>query len=89
MSKYRPVERKVLAGSLGALTGDTVSNFALWGIDELWWPGPAEIPAPVAVFVSALTITLFTFMAGWLAKHDPGYVEIDQVDDVAEPLPEV
>lgn len=86
----RPVERKVYAGSLGALTGSIVSDFALWGVDQLWWPSPtADIPAPVASFVSALVITLFTFGAGWLAKHDPGYTEIDQAENVAEHLPDV
>lgn len=70
----RPVERKVYAGSLGALSGAIVSDFALWGVDELWWPGPTEIPTPVAAFVSAVVITGFTFVAGYLAKHDPGYV---------------
>lgn len=80
----RPVERKVYAGSLGALTGSIVADFALWGVDELFWPGPAEIPAPVATFVSAAVITLFTFVAGYIAKHDPGYTEIDE-----PPLPDV
>jgi hypothetical protein len=84
----RPVERKVYAGSLGALSGSIVSDFALWGVDELWWPGAPEIPTPVAAFVSALVITGFTFVAGWLAKHDPGYTEIDGESDV-EPMPDV
>lgn len=79
----RPVERKVYAGSLGALTGSISSDFALWGIDQLWWPSPDEsIPAPVAAFASALVITGFTFLAGWLAKHDPGYAEIESLSDV-------
>lgn len=84
----RPVERKVYAGSLGALSGSIVSDFALWGVDQYWWPGDPEIPAPVAAFVSALVITGFTFLAGYVAKHDPGYTEIDQ-EDVLEPLPDV
>jgi hypothetical protein len=72
----RPVERKVYAGSLGALTGTIISDFALWGVDAIWWPSPeTEIPGPVASFVSAVVITGFTFVAGWLAKHDPGYTE--------------
>ena len=72
----RPVERKVYAGSLGALTGTIISDFALWGVDAIWWPSPKiEIPGPVASFVSAVVITGFTFVAGWLAKHDPGYTE--------------
>lgn len=72
----RPVERKVYAGSLGALTGTIISDFALWGVDAIWWPSPEiEIPGPVASFVSAVVITGFTFVAGWLAKHDPGYTE--------------
>lgn len=89
MSKYRPVERKVYAGSLGALSGAIVSDFTLWGVDKLWWPGVEEVPNPVAAFVSAVVITGFAFGAGWLAKHDPGYTEIDQEEDVAEPLPDV
>lgn len=81
--KTRPVERKVYASSLGSLTGSIISDFALWGVDQLWWPeDDANIPAPVAAFVSALVITGFTFLAGWLAKHDPGYTEIDQLPDV-------
>lgn len=72
----RPVERKVLAASLGALTATTVSDFALWGVDQIWWPSPdSSIPSPVATFVSAVVITAFTFGAGWLAKHDPGYTK--------------
>lgn len=81
----RPVERKVYAGSLGALTGSIVSDFALWGVDQLWWPSPdTDIPTPVAGFVSALVITGFTFLASYVAKHDPGYTEIDE-----PPLPDV
>lgn len=81
----RPVERKVYAGSLGALTGSIVSDAALWGVDQLWWPASeVDIPAPVASFVSALVITAFTFIAGYVAKHDPGYTEIDE-----PPLPDV
>jgi hypothetical protein len=79
----RPVERKVYAGSLGALSGSIVSDFALWGIDQIWWPSPdVSIPAPVASFASAAVITIFTFLAGWLAKHDPGYAEIEPLPDV-------
>ncbi len=74
----RPVERKVYASSLGSLTGSIISDFALWGVDQLWWPGPEDIPAPVAAFVSAIVITGFTFLAGYVAKHDPGYTEIDE-----------
>lgn len=85
----RPVERKVYAGAIGAGAGLTVSNFALWIVDRIWWPSDAvEIPLPVADFVSLLTTVGFAFVAGWLAKHDPGYSEIDQ-EDTVEPLPDV
>lgn len=65
----QPVERKVYAGTLGALSGAIVSDFALWGIDQIWWPNPTEnIPTPVAVFASAAVITAFTFLSGYIAK---------------------
>lgn len=85
----RPTERKVFAATLGALSSTIVSDFALWGVDRIWWPSPNEsIPGPVAAFASAVVVTVFTWGAGWLASHDPGYVEIDQ-PDVIEPIPDV
>lgn len=85
MSNSRPVERKVYAATLGALSSTVVSDFALWAVDAIWWPSPdKEIPVPVAGFVSAVVVTGVTFLAGWLAKHDPGYVLIDE-----PPLPDV
>jgi hypothetical protein len=85
----RPVERKVYAASIGAGAGLTVSNFALWAADSIWWPSPdANVPDPVAGFVELVVTVGLAFLGGWLAKHDPGYVEIDQVDTL-EPLPEV
>ena len=85
----RPVERKVLAGTIGAGAGVTISDFALWVVDTIWWPADdATVPVPVAGFVSLIVTTGFAFIAGWLAKHDPGYVEIDQADTL-EPLPDV
>lgn len=84
----RPVERKVYASTIGAGAGLTVSNFALWIADVIWWPGDANVPGPVADFVMlAVTIGL-TFLGGYLAKHDPGYVQIDEPDTI-EPLPDV
>ena len=86
----RPVERKVYAATIGALSSTVVSDFALWAVDQVWWPSPdKDIPTPVAAFVSAVVVTGTTFLFGWLAKHDPGYVEIDQADNVPEHLPEV
>lgn len=84
----RPVERKVYASTIGAGAGLTVSNFALWIADAIWWPGDPSVPGPVADFVMlAVTIGL-TFLGGYLAKHDPGYVQIDELDTI-EPLPDV
>lgn len=85
----RPVERKVYAASLGALSSTIASDFALWVVDETWFPGDETIPSPVAAFVSAAVITGITFLSGYMAKHDPGYVEIDQTEGVPEHLPEV
>ena len=74
MNGYRPVERKVFAGTLGAGAGSIVSDFVLWGVDKIWWPAPdVDIPGPVASFTSFIVITVFAFASGWLAKHDPGY----------------
>lgn len=71
----RPVERKVYASTIGAGAGLTVSEFALWIVDRIWWPADnADVPLPVAGFVSLVTTVAFTFIAGWLAKHDPGYI---------------
>lgn len=84
---HRPVERKVFAGTLGAGAGTIVAEFGLWAVDEIWWPGAEEIPSPVAAFVSFVLITGFAFVAGWLAKHDPGYTEeIEYVYDPEETL---
>lgn len=72
-----PVERKVYAATIGAGVGFTVSDFVLWGVDAIWWPGAAEIPSPVAAFVGLIVTTGLAFLGGWLAKHgvtDPGYV---------------
>jgi hypothetical protein len=83
--KYRPTERKVYAATLGAGAGTIVSEFVLWGIDSIWWPSDtANVPGPVASFVNLLVPMLLAFGAGWLAKHDPGYTEIDE-----PPLPPV
>lgn len=69
----KPVERKVYAASLGALTSTVVSDFALWAVDSIWWPEPDKaIPSPVAAFISAVVITGITFLSGYFAKsHDP------------------
>lgn len=86
----RPVERKVYAGAIGAGAGLTVSNFCLWIVDRIWWPSESvDIPLPVADFVGLLATVGFAFLAGYLAKHDPGYSEIDQTEEVAQPLPDV
>lgn len=69
----QPVERKVYAASLGALSSTIVSDFALWGVDRIWWPGPEEIPSPVAAFVSAFVVTAVTFLSGYVAKSNPDY----------------
>jgi hypothetical protein len=71
----QPVERKVYAASLGALSSTIVSDFALWGVDQIWWPGQEEIPSPVAAFVSAVVVTVVTFLSGYLAKSNPEFVE--------------
>lgn len=85
----RPTERKVYAATIGAGAGVTVSEFALWAVDQIWWPSPdTDIPVPVASFVSLIVTVGFTWVAGWLAKHDPGYVMIDEPETV-EPLPDV
>lgn len=69
----RPVERKVYAASLGAGVGTIISDFALWGIDQIWWPAEEEIvPLPVAGFVALIVTVGLTFISGWWAKHDPG-----------------
>jgi hypothetical protein len=85
----RPVERKVYASTIGAGAGITISNFALWGADALWWPGDAIVPTPVADFVVLVVTIGLTFLGGYFAKHDPGYTEIDQEEEVAELLPDV
>jgi hypothetical protein len=75
----RPTERKVYAASLGAGAGTIVSDFALWAVDRIWWPSDtADVPFPVVSFVGLVVTVAFTFAAGWLAKHDPGYTEIDE-----------
>jgi len=80
----RPVERKVYAGTIGAGAGLTISNFALWVADQIWWPADnTEIPLPVAGVIELLVTTGCAFLFGWLAKHDPGYVMIDE-----PPLPD-
>lgn len=85
----RPVERKVYAGTIGAGAGLTISNFALWCVDRAWWPADnVDIPTPVAGFVEFVVTVGTAFLFGWLAKHDPGYVMIDQPDTI-EPMPEV
>lgn len=71
----QPVERKVYAASLGALSSTIVSDFALWGVDRIWWPGAEDIPSPVAAFVSAAVVTVVTFLAGYLAKSSMEFNE--------------
>lgn len=71
----RPVERKVYAASLGAGAGTIISDFALWGIDQIWWPSEeAIVPLPVAGFVGLIVTVGLTFLSGWWAKHDSGTV---------------
>lgn len=73
----RPVERKVYAATIGAGAGTVVSDFVLWGIDQIWWPSEeVDIPLPVAGFSSLLVTVGMTFLAGWWAKHGAdGYLE--------------
>lgn len=86
----RPVERKVYAATIGAGAGLTISNFALWAADTVWWPSPdANVPDPVAGFVELIVTVGLAFLGGWLAKHDPGYEMIDQREGDIEPMPEV
>jgi hypothetical protein len=66
----KAVERKVYASTLGAGAGTIVSEFALWGVREIWWPDYETIPTPVASFVELIVIVGFTFFAGWWAKHE-------------------
>lgn len=85
----RPTERKVYASAIGAGAGLTISNFALWGADQLWWPGTEDVPLPVAGFVELIVTVGLAFLGGWFAKHDPGYETIDQSVGTAEPMPDV
>lgn len=85
----RPVERKVYAATIGAGAGSVFSEFVLWGVDAIWWPTPdVNPPTPVAALINFVIPALVAFGAGWLAKHDPGYSEIDE-PDTPEPLPDV
>lgn len=66
----KPVERKVYAATLGSGAGTIVSGFALWGVDQIWWPSEdIDIPLPVASFVELIVIVGFTFLSGFMAKH--------------------
>lgn len=80
----RPVERKVYAATIGAGAGTIVSQFVLWAADSLWWPGDGkvDVPLPVAGFINLVVPAALAFVLGWLAKHDPGYTEIDPLPDV-------
>lgn len=62
------VETKVVAAPVGGLTGVIVGDFAVY-LAGLAWYTPDTVPAPVAAFVVALAVTLFTFGAAWLAPH--------------------
>jgi hypothetical protein len=65
-----PVERKVYASTLGSGVGVTVTSFALWVADTVWWPSDTEeVPVPVAGFVGLVVTAGLTFIFGWLAKH--------------------
>jgi hypothetical protein len=80
----RPTERKVYAATLGAGAGTIISEFALWGADAIWWPDPnVGIPTPVAAIINLAVIAGFTYGAGWLAKHDPGYTQVEELPDPA------
>lgn len=80
----KPTERKVYASTIGAGAGFTVSAFALWAVDAIWWPSPdVDIPDPVAGFVGLVITVGLTFISGWLAKHgdyETEYVEDDPAD---------
>jgi hypothetical protein len=85
-----PIESKVYAGAGG---GAVVSPLILWLLGVLFWGQPADalhavqaisaVPAPVAVFVTALVAGL----AGWLAPHTnrPGEL-IAVIDDLRDAL---
>lgn len=63
----KPVERKVYAATLGAGAGTIVSDFALWGVDQLWWPSPeVDIPTPCSFFCR-LNYYCWTHFLDWLA----------------------
>ena len=72
----KPVERKVYAGTIGALSSTIVTDYVLWQVDYLWWPEATEnIPLPVANIISAIVVTVVTFLSGYLAKSNPEFAE--------------
>lgn len=80
MSKL--VDRKVYAATLGTGAGVTVSAFALWIVDQVWWPAEeVDIPLPVAGFVSLIVTVGFTFVSGWLAKSGVTVLDEEMAGD--------
>lgn len=71
-----PTNRKVFASTIGAGAGVTVSGFALWVADQIWWPSEtADVPVPVAAFIGLVVTTGLTFISGWLTKQGVDAVE--------------
>ncbi|MBS45278.1 MAG: hypothetical protein CMH83_19340 [Nocardioides sp.] len=62
---------KVTAATLGAGAGAIVSDFAVWGLDELFWNGPADptVPAPVAAFTTLLITSGLALAAGYFKRE--------------------
>lgn len=64
----KQVETKVIAAVPGALTGLVLGEFLLWLVEQ-WWFGGGDAPEPVAQFVVAASVTVFAFLAPYLAPH--------------------
>lgn len=67
-----PVEPKVKAATQGAGAGAVLSQFVLWGADEIFWNGdslPPDVPFPVAAAITLGVTSGLAFIGGYLARH--------------------
>lgn len=65
------VEPKVKGAAVGATAGVIVTDFLVWGADELFWNGDAapNVPFPVAGFIGLVVTVGLTFLGGFVARH--------------------
>lgn len=88
MTPDNPTDPKVWAAAFGAGSGAIIAQFVLWGMDEIWWNGPAapDVPMPVAAMVTLAVSAALAWVSGYV-KRTPKRVLEDRLANSSLPRP--